>query len=159
MELSYKAIRTATEKPEAPIVYISKDSTKYQIGDTLKLGTPSGVNGRWVYIFAMTWMGEAVAIPITAANTNVVIKKFYVGGTRKQGFKVSIFTKGNGMSTNYSFYVEDAIAAGEVIDPQAKNRMSSDQALGLGDVVINGGTLNADPRRWKCFGGWHAAAD
>lgn len=128
-ELTYEVVSVATSKPPSPETYISKDGTKYTIGDTLKMGSPSGVNGTWVYVQGVTWMGDIVPVPTNAVNTNTVIKKLYVGGTKKQGFKVSILTKGNGMGTNYSFFIEDAIASGEVVDPKAGSRMTSDKAL------------------------------
>ena len=128
-ELTYETVSTATSKPPAPESYISKDGTKYTERDTLKMGVPSGVNGTWVHVHGMTWMGDIVPVPTNAVNTNIVIKNLSVTGTKKQGFKVAVYTKGNGQSTNYWFNIEDALASGEVIDPLAENRMTSDKAL------------------------------
>ena len=46
-------------------------------------------------------MGDIVPVPNNALNSNTVIKKFSISGTKKQGFKLAIMTFGNGMSSNY----------------------------------------------------------
>jgi hypothetical protein len=105
--------------------YISSTDDTYSVGDTLKIGAPSGVNGRFVYITRVDIVGTVSYPGTEAANTNAVIKKIRVGGNKRSGFKASFQTKGATSIDNYFFFLEDAIASGEI----KSKGMTSDQAL------------------------------
>ena len=104
--------------------YISKNGETYSVGDTIAIGTPSGTNGRFVYIYSV-YIGTISAVGPEAANTYTEIKKIWANGSKRSGMKVSFQTKGPTGLENYSFHIEDAIASGEV----KTKGMSSDQAL------------------------------
>jgi len=94
--------------------YIAADGHVYKIGDTLKLGRPSSNK-----TFAFIDEGSALVAPTpTSSNssgTNSIIKRIYVGGTKKMGFRIYFVGKGIcGMCPQYYINVEEAMAVGEL---------------------------------------------
>lgn len=107
--------------------YEAKDGSVYKEGDTIKIGAPSGTNGRFVYITSGSGILSSVeSVGPESANTNTVIKAIYIAGTKRAGFKVVFKTKGQtALSSNYYFNIEDCIASGEI----KSKGMNSDEAL------------------------------
>ena len=94
--------------------YVGIDGHTYKIGDTLKLGRPSSNK-----TFAFIDEGSALVTPTpTSSNssgTNSIIKRIYVGGTKKMGFRIYFVGKGIcGMCPQYYINVEEAMAVGEL---------------------------------------------
>lgn len=105
--------------------YLSKDNYIYSIGDTIKISTPSGINGKFVYIQKMDVAGNVYVVGAEATNTYCIVKNIRVGGTKRSGWKVSFQTKGFTFVDNYFLYIEDAILSGEV----KSSGLTSDEAL------------------------------
>ncbi len=124
--ISYNQIKKSEKRIKGNFeTYTSKDGFSYSVGDTIQFGTPSGTNGKFVYIQKMDITGTVYIVGPEAVNTYAVIKKIYVGGTKRSGWKITIQTKGFTVVDNYFLYLEDAIANGEI----KSNGMTSDEAL------------------------------
>jgi hypothetical protein len=94
--------------------YIGADGHLYKIGDTLKLGRPSSNK-----TFAFIDEGSALVTPTpttaSSSGTNSIIKRIYVGGTKRMGFRIYFVGKGVcGMCPQYYINVEEAMAVGEL---------------------------------------------
>jgi hypothetical protein len=94
--------------------YLALDGHVYKVGDTLKIGRPSSNK-----TFAFIDEGSALVTPTpTSSNssgTNSIIKRIYVGGTKKMGFRIYFVGKGIcGMCPQYYINVEEAMAVGEL---------------------------------------------
>ena len=114
------------EKPKGTYTtYISKNGETYTIGDTIRIGVPSGTNGRFVYIQIMDIFGNTAYAGPEATNTTAELKKIHVLGTSRAGWKISFQTKGQTGLANYFFFIEDATASGEI----KSKTMTSDEAL------------------------------
>jgi hypothetical protein len=105
--------------------YIAKDGSTYNVGDKIKFGTPSGVNGKFVTIQKVDIAGTIYVVGAEAINTSAEIKKIRVTGTKRAGYKVQLQTKGMTGIDNYFVYIEDAILIGEI----KSFGMTSDEAL------------------------------
>lgn len=103
--------------------YISKSGESYSIGDTLRIGPPTGVNGKYIYIENVDFIGDKHDVTASAINTQTVIKRISVGGARRSGFKV-VF-QSSAVVGNYYYFIEDAIESGEI---RGKG-MTSEEAL------------------------------
>ena len=120
--LNYKEI--GEEKPRGTFTtYISKIGDTYNVGDTLQLGSPSGTNGQFVFLENMDIMGTMYDVGASAINTRTVIRKIYVKGTRRSGWKVAF--QSTAPFASYYYFIEDAIEGGEI---KGKG-MTSDEAL------------------------------
>jgi hypothetical protein len=100
--------------------YVGADGHSYKIGDTLKLGRPSS-NKTFAFIEEGTGALGALAgtppQPTTASSsgTNSIIKRIYVGGSKRMGFRIYFVGKGVcGMCPQYYINVEEAMAVGEL---------------------------------------------
>jgi len=114
--LNYNDVTKATEKPKGyHDQYISKDGITYKNGDTLTMGRGSGENGTYVYIF-----GANARPDPNSFNRKIIIDGIYLDGNKKIGWKVGFITK-----PWLQFYVEDALASGEI----KTLGMTSDEAL------------------------------
>jgi len=114
------------EKPRGTFQkYVSKDGETYTVGDTLILGVPSGVDGKFVYIVKLDMFGETSNVGPGATNSKAELKNIRVSGSKRSGFKANFQTKGSTAIDNYYFNIEDAIASGEV----KSKGMTSDQAM------------------------------
>ncbi len=116
------------QKPKGKFTeYISKTGDSYKIGDTLTIGTPSSTNAVFTYLTGygmMGYMGERYPVTVSDIGDNIVIKKIKIlRGNKKKGYKVTI--KAGQVVLYYEFFLEDAMAAGEIIG----FGMTSDQAL------------------------------
>lgn len=105
--------------------YITKTGDEIKVGDTLKIGQPSGVNGKFVYFQKIDIMGQYYVVGAEATSTNAIIKSIRVSGTNRSGFKAAIQTKGLTAIDNYFLNYEDAVLSGEL----QSDGMTSDQAL------------------------------
>ena len=114
------------EKPRGTFeTYISKIGDTLSIGDTLKIGAPSGANGNFIYIQKLDFTGTFLVVGPEATNSNAQIKNIRVSGTKRSGWKANIQTKGFTSLDNYYINIEDAIASGEI----KSQTMTSDEAL------------------------------
>lgn len=95
--------------------YKASNNIAYKVGDTIKLGRGSGLQGTFVYLKMAGWMaGSTTQIGSAYGGLNVIIKKI-----KKQTFKGGekiYFTVGGGNITNYSLEIEEAIASCEIKD-------------------------------------------
>lgn len=123
--LSYQNLATGKAKGTFES-YTSKDGNVYKVGDTLLINSPSGVNGQFVNIEAMDILGRKLFVGAHVANTTAVLKKIRVGGSKRAGWKAAFQTQGFSSIDNYFFFIEDAVASGEIA---MKGVISSDQAI------------------------------
>ena len=72
--------------------YIAKDGSTYNVGDKIKFGTPSGVNGKFVTIQKVDIAGTIYVVGAEAINTSAEIKKIRVTGTKRAGYKIQTST-------------------------------------------------------------------
>lgn len=95
--------------------YLAKDGHIYKIGDTLKIGRPSSNK-----TFAFIQSGSGALSPASAAEasvsgSNTIIKKIYIGGTKKMGFNVYFQSKGTcGICPKYYINAEQAFETNEL---------------------------------------------
>jgi hypothetical protein len=105
--------------------YLASDGYSYKVGDTLKIGMPSSNK-----TFAFITEGSALQTPyqsnVSSAGTNTVIKKIYVNGNNRMGYRITIVGKGIcGICPQYYINMEEAMASGEV----KTKGMTSDEAM------------------------------
>tara|TARA_B110000114_G_scaffold56235_1_gene59813 strand:- start:314 stop:838 length:525 start_codon:yes stop_codon:yes gene_type:complete len=105
-------------------VYVSQSGDSYSVGDTLVFGSPSGVNGKFIYITYADAMGQVYPVGAGANNINAEIRKIRVTGSKRQGYRVNMQFKATIIGW-YFVNFEDAIQHGELIS----KGMTSDQAL------------------------------
>jgi len=100
--------------------YVGVDGHTYKIGDTLKIGRPSS-NKTFAFIdqsfgaLSMIAGTPPEAVTASSSGTNSIIKRIYVVGTKRMGYKIYFIGKGwIGMGPQYYINVEEAIAVGEL---------------------------------------------
>jgi len=94
--------------------YTAADGHVYKIGDTLKIGRPSS-NKTFAFIDEGSALSQPVPATTFSSGTNSVIKRIYVGGTKRAGFRIYFIGKGIcGMCPQYYINVEEAMAVGEL---------------------------------------------
>jgi len=111
------------EKADANEFYEASNGERYRVGDTIKLGRGSGVNGQFLYVQMGGWLAtmgynqdkgqDQLNLPRGIAGTKVVVKKikrYTYRGTVKYSFVV-----GGGNITNYNLDIESAIETCEVV--------------------------------------------
>jgi hypothetical protein len=112
--ITYEDMKTLTKGAFQNIecdVYYAKDRYFYKIGDTLKIGRPSS-NKTFSFIGGAENNGPYVS----QSGTTTIIKKMFVFGNKKMGFKMVFMGKGIcGMCPSYSIDFEEAIATGEIV--------------------------------------------
>jgi hypothetical protein len=123
--LSYEDIVSGRVKKGEYTSYVAKDGSVFNVGDKITLGSPSGVNGRFVHLTKVDIAGTIYQVGPEAVNTSCEIKKIRLDGNERRGFKAAFRTKGFTGIDNYFLWIEDAIVAGEV----KSLVMSSDEAL------------------------------
>lgn len=124
--LTYEDVNNSEKRFKGKFdTYIAKDGSVYSIGDTINVGIPSGVNGKFVHLQKMDISGTIYAVGGEAVNTHIILKKIRVGGTKRSGWKVAFQTKGLTFVDNYFLYIEDAISTSEI----DSGIMTSDEAL------------------------------
>lgn len=94
--------------------YLASDGFTYKVGDTLKIGMPSTNK-----TFAFITEGSALQVPyqssVSSAGTNTIIKKIYVNGNNRMGYRMTIVGKGVcGICSQYYINMEEAMGSGEV---------------------------------------------
>ena len=123
--ISASDLNTTTRPKGTFQKYIAADGEEYSVGDTLQINTPSGTNGKFVFITKLDIAGNVYTIGSEAVNTSAVIKKIRISGTKRSGWKASFQTQGFTAIDNYFLNIEDAIKSKEV---KGKG-MTSDEAL------------------------------
>lgn len=93
--------------------YITKSGDTIRIGETLKIGKPSGEFG---FVF-ITQGNERVVSAL--AGKDAVISNLKSFGSKKNGYKMFALFKGYGL-VPVAIDFENAVDAGEVINPKAK---------------------------------------
>ena len=111
--------------------YVGVDGHTYKIGDTLKLGRPSS-NKTFAFIEEGTGaLGALAGTPpqattASSSGTNSIIKRIYVVGSKRMGFRIYFIGKGIcGICPQYYINVEEAMAVGEL----KSFGMSRDEAI------------------------------
>lgn len=119
--ITYEDMKTITKGAFQNIecdVYNAKDGYFYKIGDTLKIGRPSS-NKTFSFISNYSALGGAEnngPLSVSNSGTNTIIKKIFVFGNKKMGFKIGFMGKGVcGICPSYSIDFEEAIATGEIV--------------------------------------------
>lgn len=111
--ISYEMVSKSPIKPKGKwYIYVSKAGEEYKIGDTLTFGIGSGINGNFVFISSYDFMGTQYQVHATNANSPHIIKKIWIGGSKKTGFYVSLQLKGN--AGFYMVQFENAAESGEI---------------------------------------------
>jgi hypothetical protein len=115
--ITYEEMKTITKGTFEQIdcnVYVAKDGHSYKIGDTLKIGRPS-INKTFAYINESAGFTELKPASISISSNNSVLKRIYVGGTKRTGFHMMVIGKGMcALCPQYYIDFEDAIATGEL---------------------------------------------
>jgi hypothetical protein len=116
--ITYEDMKTIT-KSFSPDVYTAKDGYSYKIGDTLKLGRPS-TNKTFAFVTEYSTMmalnGQAQQpLGVDMSGSNTIIKKMFVSGNKRMGYKMRFQGKGIcGICPSYFIDFEEAIATGEI---------------------------------------------
>ena len=110
-------------------VYVGKDGHSYKVKDTLKIGRPS-TNKTFAFIVSRAQMMSAAAprkdIDVSLSGSNTIIKKIYVYGTKRTGFKMNVIGKAGCLICDpYEIDFEEALATGEI----QSNGMTREQAI------------------------------
>lgn len=122
--LNYKDL--GTEKPKGNFnQYISKDGAIYKEGDTIIVGKGSDANGSFVYVTGLSPSFESYKPSASIYNTKAIISQITVKGDKKAGWKALFFTKSSFRQNALMFFIEDAVANGEI----KSFGMTSDEAL------------------------------
>ena len=110
--ITYEEMKTITKGAFENIecdVYVAKDGHSYKLGDTLKLGMPSANK-----TFAFINEGNALIAPkpadVSVSGNTTVIKKIYVGGTKRTGFSKGMCS----ICPQYYINLEEAFASKEL---------------------------------------------
>lgn len=124
--LTYEDVSSSKQRHKGKFdTYIAKDGSIYTVGDTINVGIPSGINGRFVHLCKVDIIGTIYQVGREAVNTHIILKNIRVGGTKRSGWKVSFQTKGMTFIDNYFLFIEDAIVSGEI----NSSVITSDEAL------------------------------
>jgi len=107
--------------------YIGSDGIEYKVGDTLKIGMPSGLR-TFAFITSIDIMGTVTPAHSTFASSEVIIKKIAIAGSSKSGYKANFQTKATAVS-NLFIDFESALKSGEVSGKRGS--ISSDEAMAL----------------------------
>jgi type IV pilus biogenesis protein CpaD/CtpE len=115
--ITYEEMKTITKGAFENIecdVYVAKDGHSYKLGDTLKIGMPSANK-----TFAFINEGNALIAPkpadVSVSGNTTVIKKIYVGGTKRTGFSMYVVSKGMcSICPQYYINLEEAFASKEL---------------------------------------------
>jgi hypothetical protein len=115
--ITYEEMKTITKGVFQQIdcdIYIAKDGHSYKVGDTLKIGRPS-TNKTFAYIEESTGLTELKPVDVSISGNNSIIKRIYVGGLKKTGFRIYFIGKGMcAICPQYYINLEEAIATGEI---------------------------------------------
>jgi hypothetical protein len=130
--ITYEEMKTITKGAFENIdcdIYVAKDGHSYKVGDTLKIGRPS-TNKTFAFIVSRAQMMSAAAprkdIDVSMSGSNTIIKKIYVYGTKRTGFKMNVIGKAGCLICDpYEIDFEEALATGEI---QSKG-MTREQAI------------------------------
>lgn len=123
-EVTYEQVKNGSADKGKYHSYVSNSGETFKVGDKIEIGYPTGANGNFVTIQAMSVInGQLFPVGSQAINTTSEIKKINVGGMKKQGIYALFRTKG--IASVYIIKIEDAIDLGEV----KTSGMTSDQAL------------------------------
>jgi hypothetical protein len=113
-----------TERTECE-AYIGSDGILYKVGDTLKIGMPSGLR-TFAFVQSIDFMGTISYATAAFSNTEVVIKKIRIVGSSRTGYKGNFQTKATAVS-NFFIDFESALQSGELIGK--KGSISSADAI------------------------------
>jgi len=102
--------------------YVDSNGNEYKIGDVLTIGNGSN-NNHFTYLKA-TYLLEEQFINPSVVGTKIIIKRIRVVGSKRNGFKVHITSKLQGVFT-YVFFLKECIDSGEIIG----KGYTSDKAL------------------------------
>lgn len=105
--------------------YVGSDGVEYTVGDTIKIGMPTGLRS-FSFVQSLDVMGTATFASFNFSNTEVVIKKIRIVGSQRIGFKASFQTKATVVS-NLFIDFESALKSGEVTGK--RGTISSDDAI------------------------------
>ena len=119
--ITYEEMKTITKGAFENIdcdVYVAKDGHSYKVGDTLKIGRPS-TNKTFAFIVSRAQMMSAGApakdVDVSISGNNTIIKKIYVYGTKRTGFKMNVIGKAGCLICDpYEIDFEEALATGEI---------------------------------------------
>jgi len=122
--LNYADIKV--DKPKGKFTeYLSKDGAIYKIGDTITVGKGTGSNGAFVYVQGQNMYGEIYNADATIYNTKAIIKDMFIYGNKNEGWRMVFKTKGSFNQNSLIFFIENAVANGEV----KSFGLTSDEAL------------------------------
>lgn len=113
---TYENIKKLSRKPNIEMTeYISENGVSFKIGETLKIGSPSGDRDRYVYIDDIGLFGERVQyVNLLSRDFDSEIIKFKIIGTSRKGYEVLAITKTEMGVSRYNIKLEQAVKYGEV---------------------------------------------
>ena len=127
-ELKYSDLSNDATRPKGTFTsYVSKDGSVYNIGDELRIGTPSS-NKTFAYISEGDVLNALNGKPpeqatMRASGQKTEITKFWIGGNKRTGFEILVRSKAAALK--YTIKLEMAIETGEI----KSFGMTSDEAL------------------------------
>jgi hypothetical protein len=127
-ELKYSDLNSDKKLKGSFQSYVSKDGAVYNVGDTLRIGSPSyGSSFAFIYVengFLEIAAGQAPKPLVAAAgNIKLQIKKIWIGGTKKTGLYALIRSKvtTGWLSETYSVELENAVEEAEILFSEPPN--------------------------------------
>lgn len=102
--------------------YKASNGIVYHVGDTIKFGRGTGVNSSFAFVqmgTGATAMGARGVVGANWSGFNAIIKK--IKKMTIKGATVVYFVVGTGGPARFNVGIEDALAVGEVVNPNKGN--------------------------------------
>ena len=124
--------------------YSASNGKTYYVGDVIKLGRGSGLDGHFIYLTMSGW-GALMSYDRNQSSSQFNIDRGYAGlavNIKKirtfkfKGAKKTIFVVGGGNITNYSLDIEQAIATCEIEDCTPKINGQIIQQTSSADEIV-----------------------
>ena len=113
--ITYDEISSAIKKPKGTFTeYVAKNGEVFKAGDKIKFSFPLQGNDNYLHISNSDGWSYADPANISSIGFESEIKKFRIGGSKRQGFKVVAIGKTEMGMSSYYISIEGAIENGEI---------------------------------------------
>lgn len=124
-EIKHADLGTTKKFEKQYTTYVSQDNLVFNVGDRLKIGRPSSVAQTFIYITEMDALTGTERLSAGYSGFETEIKRIRVGGNKRIGYAVILYTKGVWGPSTFVINIENALATGEI----RSSVMTSDEAL------------------------------
>lgn len=124
-QINYSDLNSIKKFEKLYTTYVSKDNLVFNVGDRLKIGRPSSVAQTFIYITEMDALTGTERLSAGYSGFETEIKRIRVGGNKRIGYAVILYTKGVWGPSTFLINIENALATGEI----RSSVMTSDEAL------------------------------